>query len=77
MSGVRALRDDGDDPALARAEEILTSREARKLLKIGKTKLHELTRAQMIPAFRIGVGKTSALRYRRNDLLQWLYGQRV
>ncbi len=56
---------------------ILTSREARLLLKIGKTKLHELTRRRLIPAYRIGAGKTSGLRYCRGDLLAWLYRQRV
>jgi hypothetical protein len=56
---------------------ILTSREARQLLKIGKTKLHELTRRRLIPAYRIGGGKTSGLRYCRRDLLAWLYQQRV
>jgi Helix-turn-helix domain len=58
-------------------DAILTSREARQLLKIGKTKLHELTRRQVIPAYRIGAGKTSGLRYCRKDLLEWLYRQRV
>jgi hypothetical protein len=58
-------------------EEILTSREARTLLKIGRTKLHELTHMQAIPAFRVGSGRTSGLRYRKTDLLEWLYSQRV
>ncbi len=58
-------------------DDILTSREARKLLKIGRTKLHELTREQFIPAYRIGKGRTSGLRYRRGDLLEWLYRQKV
>lgn len=56
---------------------ILTSREARQLLKIGKTKLHELTRRRLIPAYRIGDGRTSGLRYSRRDLLEWLYQHRV
>jgi excisionase family DNA binding protein len=55
----------------------MTSREARELLRIGRTKLHELTRRQMIPAYRIGDGRTSALRYRRSDLLRWLYSQKI
>ena len=58
-------------------DNILTSREARDLLRIGRTKLHELTRRQMIPAYRIGDGRTSALRYRRSDLLRWLYSQKI
>lgn len=52
--------------------EILTSREARGLLKIGRTKLWELTRAGKIPAYRVGDGRTSDLRYKRSELLRWL-----
>jgi len=69
-------RKDGNSGGLA-DEGILTSREARALLKIGRTKLHELTRRQAIPAYRVGTGRTSGLRYRRGDLLEWLYGQKV
>jgi len=58
-------------------EEVFTSREAREFLKIGRTKLHELTHRKMIPAYRIGDGRTSALRYLRSDLLDWLFRQRV
>lgn len=69
----------GGDQVLRAPEEgeILTSREARSLLRIGKTKLHEMTRCKAIPAFRIGSGRTSGLRYRRRDLLEWLYSQEV
>jgi Helix-turn-helix domain len=58
-------------------DQILTSREARQFLKIGRTKLHELTHRQIIPAYRIGTGRTSSLRYLRSDLLGWLVRQRV
>ena len=54
------------------AEEILTSREARSLVKIGRTKLWELTRSGKIPAYRVGEGKTSDLRYKRSELMRWL-----
>lgn len=73
----RDLQNDGNGPLPVRGEEILTSREAREFLKIGRTKLHELTRKQNIPAFRIGAGRTSGLRYRRGDLLEWLYSQKI
>lgn len=53
-------------------DEILTSREARELLKIGRTKLWELTSTNKIPAYRVGPGKTAGLRYKRNELLEWL-----
>ena len=53
-------------------DEILTSREARMLLKIGRTKLWELTRSGKIPAYRVGDGKTSDLRYKRSELMRWL-----
>ena len=58
-------------------DEILTSREARELLKIGRTKLWQLTRENLIPAYRLGSGKTAALRYRRSDLLAFLDQNRI
>jgi hypothetical protein len=64
-------------PARDEAAQVLTSREARQFLRIGRTKLHELTQRQIVPAYRIGHGRTSALRYLRNDLLEWLVRQRV
>jgi excisionase family DNA binding protein len=60
------------NPMTAVQDEILTSREARQLLKIGRTKLWELTRSGMIPAYRVGEGKTSDLRYKKSELLGWL-----
>ena len=53
-------------------DEILTSREARELLKIGRTKLWQLTARSVIPAYRLGQGRTSGLRYKRSELLTWL-----
>ena len=69
-----------EQSALARADgpdEILTSREARELLKIGRTKLWQLTRKSVIPAYRLGQGKTSGLRYKRSELLTWLDEHRI
>lgn len=57
--------------------EILTSREAQEFLRIGRTKLWDLTRRNRIPAYRIGGGKTSSLRYKRSELIQWLDQNRV
>ena len=57
--------------------EILTPREARQLLKIGRTKLWELTRHNEIPAYRIGNSNRASLRYKREELLRWLEGNRV
>ena len=59
------------------SDQVLTSREAREFLRIGRTKLHQLTQRQLIPAYRIGTGRTSSLRYLRSDLLGWLFSQRV
>ena len=56
---------------------ILTSREAQELLKIGRTKLWELTRKNAIPAYRVGTGRTSALRYKRSELIAWLDRNRI
>jgi excisionase family DNA binding protein len=58
-------------------EEILTSREARSLLKVGRTKLWDLTRRNVIPAYRIGDGKNAGLRYKRSELLAWLDRNRI
>ncbi len=58
-------------------DEILTSREAQKLLKIGRTKLWALTKNGHLPAYRIGDGKTSALRYKRVELMKWLDRNRI
>ncbi len=58
-------------------DEILTAREAQQLLKIGRTKLWDLTRRGMVPAYRVGPGSRSSLRYMRTELLQWLEGNRV
>lgn len=66
-----------DGPPRDAADQVLTSREAREFLRIGRTKLHELTHRQIIPAYRIGTGRTSSLRYLRSDLLGWLVRQRV
>lgn len=58
-------------------DEILTAREAQRLLKIGRTKLWDLTRRNEIPAYRVGRGNRSSLRYKRDELLRWLEGNRV
>ena len=58
-------------------DEILTGREARELLKIGRTKLWELTKKNIIPAYRVGTGKTSSLGYKRSELLEWLEKNRI
>ena len=58
-------------------DEILTSREAQRLLKIGRTKLWALTKTGHLPAYRIGDGKTSALRYKRVELMKWLEENRI
>ncbi len=58
-------------------DEILTSREAQRLLKIGRTKLWALTKDGSLPAYRIGEGKTSALRYKRAELIRWLDANRI
>jgi excisionase family DNA binding protein len=58
-------------------DEILTSRQARDLLKIGRTKLWELTKSKVIPAYRVGDGRTSSLRYKRSELLGWLESNRI
>lgn len=61
----------------SRNDEILTAREARELLKISRSTLWKLTRERQIPAYRVGNGKTSNLRYKRSELLAWLNSNQV
>ena len=58
-------------------EEILTTREACELLKIGRTTLWQLTRKNLIPAYWLGAGKRSGLRYKRSEILTWIEQNRV
>jgi len=64
-------------PQALNNDELLTSREVQELLKIGRTKLWELTRENLIPAYRVGKGKKSSLRYKRSELLAWLDQNRI
>ncbi len=57
--------------------ELLTTPQVLQLLQIGRTKLWELVRGEAFPAYRIGGGRNSGLRYRREDVLEWLEGRRV
>ena len=62
---------------MARREEILTSAEARRYLKIGRTKLWQLTKEQLIPSYRLGASPNASLRYKRSELLRWLEKNRL
>ena len=62
---------------MASREEILTSAEARRYLKIGRTKLWQLTRKQQIPCYRLGPSPNASLRYKRSELLKWLEKNRL
>jgi len=55
---------------MATKEEILTSAEARRYLKIGRTKLWQLTKEQRIPSYRLGDSPNASLRYKRSELLR-------
>ena len=57
--------------------EFLTTAQVLTLLQIGRTKLWDLVRGGAFPAFRIGQGPSTPLRYRRVDVLRWLEGNRV
>lgn len=58
-------------------DEILTGQEARELLKISRSTLWKLTKENEVPAYRVGNGKTSDLRYKKSELLAWLNSNRV
>ena len=77
MSAKQPLMAEPEEARRMSASEILTAREARDLLKIGRTKLWDLTRKSVVPAYRVGDGKKSALRYKRSELLAWLDHNRV
>lgn len=79
QDATKALLHGGSDMEhnAVREDEILTSEEARRLLKIGRTKLWDLTKRNMIPAYRVGEGRTSGLRYKRSELLRWLENNRI
>ena len=62
---------------MAKREEILTSSEARHYLKIGRTKLWQLTRDHVIPCYRLGRSPNASLRYKRSELLRWLEKHRL
>lgn len=55
----------------------LTAREAAQFLRIGRTKLWELTRSGELPAYRLGTGRTSPLRYKRREIVRWLEERRI
>ena len=56
---------------------LLTSREAALFLRVGRTKLRELTCGGDIPAYRLGDGRTSPLRYKETELIAWLDRNRI
>jgi len=62
---------------MAKREEILTSAEARQYLKIGRTKLWQLTKNHVIPSYRLGDSPNASLRYKRSELLRWLEQNRL
>ena len=71
------MKGNGRKESAGTGEQILTSREAQEFLRIGRTKLWELTKTSQIPAYRLGAGRTSSLRYKRSELLAWLEENRV
>lgn len=62
---------------MPKREEILTSAEARQYLKIGRTKLWQLTKDHVIPCYRLGDSPNASLRYKRSELLRWLEQNRL
>ena len=71
MATRRLRRAANREPAVA-DPELLTTSQVLALLQIGRTKLWELVREAAFPAYRIGEGRNSSLRYRRADVLGWL-----
>ena len=57
--------------------DLMTTAQVLKFLQIGRTKLWGLVRAGAISAYRIGDGPNGSLRYRREEIVNWLEKQRV
>lgn len=57
--------------------EILTREEACRLLRMSRSTLWKLSKSGKIPAYRIGPGRNSALRFKRSELLEWLDNNRI
>jgi len=56
---------------------LMTTAQVLQFLQIGRTKLWGLVRAGAITAYRIGDGPNGSLRYRREEIVDWLEKQRV
>ena len=57
--------------------ELMTTAQVLEFLQIGRTKLWGLVRCGAISAYRIGDGPNGSLRYRREEIVNWLEQQRV
>jgi hypothetical protein len=57
--------------------ELMTTAQVLKFLQIGRTKLWSLVRSGAISAYRIGDGPNGNLRYRHEEIMDWLEKQRV
>ena len=57
--------------------ELMTTAQVLEFLQIGRTKLWGLVRSGAISAYRIGDGPNGSLRYRREEIVNWLEEQRV
>jgi hypothetical protein len=57
--------------------ELMTTVQVLKFLQIGRTKLWSLVRSGAISAYRIGDGPNGNLRYRHEEIMDWLEKQRV
>jgi excisionase family DNA binding protein len=57
--------------------ELMTTAQVLEFLQIGRTKLWGLVRSGAISAYRIGDGPNGSLRYRREEIMDWLENQRV
>ena len=61
------------DPASARDDELMTTRDVMAFLNFSRTKIWELVQNEQLPAFKLG----GDYRYRRSEVIQWLERYRV
>lgn len=68
----------GEPPVSAERDEILTYREAARLLRVSARTLERWTREGRIPCIRLPArGTWSGVRFSRKQLLRWLRGRTV
>ena len=71
-AGIAHIAPGGNGPTSAITPELLTSKQAAKLLNIGERSLWRWSRSGVCPPpIKIGTGRRATVRYRRAELEKW------